>query len=41
MDNSTTQTAEKVYTGEGKKRGCPKKRIRLDTQSYFYKGVKY
>lgn len=32
---------KKVYTGEVKKRGRPKKRKKLDTQSYFYKGVKY
>jgi len=32
---------KKVYTGEVKKRGRPKKRKKLDNQSYFYKGVKY
>ncbi|MHA1357686.1 MAG: hypothetical protein ACTSRC_06220 [Candidatus Helarchaeota archaeon] len=32
---------KKVYTGEVKKRGRPKKRKKLDNQSYLYKGVKY
>ncbi|MHA1267881.1 MAG: hypothetical protein ACTSRS_21815 [Candidatus Helarchaeota archaeon] len=32
---------KKEYTGEIKKRGCPKKRKKLTDQSYLYKGVKY
>jgi len=32
---------KKVATGEVKKQGRPKKRKKLDPQSYFYKGVKY
>ena len=32
---------KKVDTGEVKKRGRPKKRNKLDNQSYLYKGVKY
>ena len=32
---------KKVYTGEVKKRGRPKKRKNLDNQSCLYKGVKY
>ena len=32
---------KKVYTGEVKKRGRPKKRKKLDNHSYLYQGVKY